>query len=58
MELSGKPLSLADIAVVAYGRETVQIAAALRSRISASRKVIDKIVARDDGVYGVNTGYN
>ena len=57
MELSGKPLSLADIAVVAYGRETVQIAAASRSRILASRKVIDKIVARDDVVYGVNTGF-
>src|SRR5437016_10831306 len=57
MELSGKLLSLADIAVVAYGRETVQIAAALRSRILASRKVIDKIVARDDVVYGVNTGF-
>jgi histidine ammonia-lyase len=57
MELSGKPLSLADISIVAYGPETVQIAATSRARISASRKVIDNIVARDDVVYGVNTGF-
>ena len=57
MELSGKPLSLEVIAGVAYGRESVQIAASARSRILASRKVIDKIVARDNVVYGINTGF-
>ena len=57
MELSGKPLSLEDIANVAYGRESVQIAASARSRILASRKVIDEIVARDNVVYGINTGF-
>src|SRR5256885_15856335 len=57
MELSGKPLSLEDIAGVAYGREAVQIAASARSRILASRKVIDEIVARDNVVYGINTGF-
>src|SRR5256886_9560096 len=57
MELSGKPLSLEDIAAVAYGREAVKIAASARSRILASRKVIDEIVARDNVVYGINTGF-
>jgi len=57
MELSGKPLSLEDIAAVALGSEPVKIAASARSRISASRKVIDDIVARDAVVYGVNTGF-
>jgi len=57
MELSGKPLSLEKIAAVAYGREPVQIAASARSRILASRKVIDDIVTRDASVYGVNTGF-
>ena len=57
MELSGKPLSLENIAAVAYGRESVQIAASARSRVLASRKVIDEIVARDNVVYGINTGF-
>jgi histidine ammonia-lyase len=57
MELGGKPLSLEDIAGVAYGGESVQIAGSARSRIVASRKVIDDIVAREAVVYGVNTGF-
>src|SRR5256885_10255398 len=57
MELSGKPLSLEDIAAVAHRREPVQIAASARPRIVASRKVIDNIIARDAVVYGVNTGF-
>src|SRR2546423_7589934 len=57
MELSGRPLSLDDIAAVAYGRESVQMAASARPRIVASRKVVDDIIARDAVIYGVNTGF-
>src|SRR5215475_7501172 len=57
MELSGKPLSLEEIAAVAFGNEAATIAASAHSRISASRKVVDDIVARDAVVYGVNTGF-
>ena len=57
MELSGKPLSLEEIAAVAFGSEEAKIAASAHSRIVASRKVIDDIVARDAVVYGVNTGF-
>src|SRR5256885_9092733 len=57
MELNGRPLSLAEIAAVAHGNESVQVAASARSRILASRKVIDGIVDRDAVVYGVNTGF-
>src|SRR5207244_5383520 len=57
MELSGKPHSLQQVADVAYGREPVQIAGSARSRILASRRIIDDIVARDAAVYGVNTGF-
>ena len=57
MELGGKPLSLEDVAGVAYGGESVQVAGSARSRIVASRKVIDDIVARDAVVYGINTGF-
>ncbi len=57
MELNGRPLSLEEIATVAYRREAVQLAASARPRILASRKVVDDIVARDAVVYGVNTGF-
>src|SRR5256885_10076210 len=57
MELSGQPLSLEDVAAVAHQREPVQIAASARQGITASRKVIEDIVARDAIVYGVNTGF-
>src|SRR5215470_7673035 len=57
MELSGRGLSLEDIAAVAYGRGSVQIASSARARILASRKVVDDIIERDSVVYGVNTGF-
>lgn len=57
MELNGQSLPLSKIAAVAYGDERVDIAAAARTRMAASRKIIDNIVARDDVVYGVNTGF-
>src|SRR5437764_5237630 len=57
MELSGQPLSLEAIAAIARDREEVQITSSARTRMSASRKVIDDIVARDTVVYGVNTGF-
>jgi histidine ammonia-lyase len=57
MELSGQALSLSAIASVAYGHERIEIAAAARKRMAASRKIIEDIVARDSVVYGVNTGF-
>jgi histidine ammonia-lyase len=57
MELNGQPLGLTEIAAVAFGNEAVQISAAARKRVVASRKVIEKIVKRDTVVYGVNTGF-
>jgi len=57
MKLNGSPLSLEEIAAVAHGHELVQIAASVRPRILASRKVVDDIVTREAGVYGVNTGF-
>src|SRR5205823_5568788 len=36
---------------------TVKVSKSARSRILASRQVIDSIVARDAVVYGVNTGF-
>src|SRR6266480_3001619 len=57
MQLNGQVLTLAEIASVALGDEAVQISAAARPRVLASRKVIEKIIARDAVVYGVSTGF-
>src|SRR5260370_944416 len=57
MQLNGHPLTLTEIAAVAYDRVIVQVSSSAHPRILASRKVIDDIVARDAVVYGVNTGF-
>lgn len=57
MQLSGQPISLQQIAAVAFGNSAVSISADARSRIDSSRKVIEDIVSRETVVYGVNTGF-
>jgi histidine ammonia-lyase len=57
VELNGQALTLEQIAAVAIGDEHVAISPPARSRIAASRQVIEQIVTRDTVVYGVNTGF-
>jgi histidine ammonia-lyase len=57
VELNGQALTLEQIAAVAFGDEQVAISPSARSRIAASREVIEQIVARNTVVYGVNTGF-
>ncbi len=57
MQLNGQPLALSDIAAVALGDTLVGVSPSAHPRILASRKVIENIIARDDVVYGVNTGF-
>ena len=53
--LSGQPLSLKQIADVAYGREGVSLSDHARVRVNAARSVVERIVAEGRTVYGVNT---
>src|SRR5947208_8862693 len=57
MELNGQRLTLTDIAAVALGHATVEIASSARPRILASRNLVEEIIARDAAVYGVSTGF-
>ena len=57
MELTGQTLSLAEIASVAHGRDTIRIGASAHEAIHASRRVIEEIVAKGAVVYGVSTGF-
>jgi len=55
--LSGQPLSLKQIADVAYGREDVSLSDQARVRVNDARSVVEGIVAEGRTVYGVNTGF-
>src|ERR1700704_3877546 len=57
VELTGQPLSLSEVAHVAYGDAPLRIGASAHPRVQASRKVIEEIVAREGVVYGVSTGF-
>ncbi len=57
MELNGETLTLEQVADVAIHGEPITISTSARPRISASRELIEQIVARDEVVYGVNTGF-
>ena len=57
LELRGQRLTLKQIADVANGREQVTLASEARRRIEAARVVVEKIVAENRTVYGVNTGF-
>src|SRR3989440_2286890 len=57
MELDGQRLSLAQVVSVANDNEPVALASAARARVGASRHVVERIVAENQTVYGVNTGF-
>jgi histidine ammonia-lyase len=57
LELRGQRLSLEQVADVANGREHVALAAEARTRIETARAVVEKIVAENRAVYGINTGF-
>jgi histidine ammonia-lyase len=57
IQLRGQRLTLDQIADVANGREQVTLSDEARTRIEATRAVVEKIVAENRTVYGINTGF-
>ena len=57
LELDGQKLPLELIARVAAGDERVALSSQARARVEESRRVVEKIVAENRTVYGVNTGF-
>ena len=55
--LNGQALTLAEIESVALNSRPVVIAEAALERVSASRALIEGILAQGETVYGVNTGF-
>jgi len=56
-EIDGLSLSIAQVAAVAEEGARVALAASARTRMAATRRVVDDIVARNAVVYGVTTGF-
>ena len=57
LELNGQTLSLEQVAAVARRDEQVSLGAAARGRVAAARALVERIVAEERVVYGVNTGF-
>ena len=57
LTLSGKKLSLHQIAQVAHQREQVSLSDEARARVIESRRVVEQITGSGRVVYGVNTGF-
>src|ERR1700684_29085 len=57
LELSGQALTLAEIDAVAAGKLTPVLSQGAIERIAASRRVVEDVLARNQVVYGVNTGF-
>jgi histidine ammonia-lyase len=56
MELGVHRLSIEDVVRVARGGKPVTIVAAARSRMALGRRRLEKLLARGERIYGVNTG--
>ncbi|HEX8850108.1 MAG TPA: histidine ammonia-lyase [Gemmatimonadaceae bacterium] len=57
VEIDGQSLTVDDVARVARGEARVELAASARARMAATRRVVEGIVARNEVVYGVTTGF-
>ena len=57
MELTGRRLSLEEIASVAKGGTGLSVSIEALDRIRSTRAVVEKLLSQSLVVYGVNTGF-
>jgi len=55
--IDGEHLTLENLYSIVFDKAEAEIPASARERMNASRGVIEKLVAADTAVYGVNTGF-
>jgi histidine ammonia-lyase len=55
--IDGEHLSFEGLYQIVHEHAQVKISAAARERMTASRKVIERLIQSDAAVYGVNTGF-
>ena len=57
IQIDGESLSLENLYRAVFEGAAMEIPAAARARMAASRAVIERLVESDNAVYGVNTGF-
>ena len=57
MELDGQRLSLAEVSAVARDHAPVALSPRAKVRIEQARSVVERIIAENRTVYGINTGF-
>lgn len=57
IELTGGPLTVADVVAVAREGRPVRLAGATRTRLADSRAALDALLAQGRTHYGINTGF-
>src|SRR5205807_5190604 len=55
--IAGRSLDLDDVVAVARSREPVRLAPAAAKRVDASRRALEKVVAKGALAYGIKTGF-
>ena len=55
--IDGLALRIADVRQVAMHGAPVELAAAVAPRLAKARAIVDGVVARNEAVYGVTTGF-
>jgi len=55
--IDGERLTLENLYRIVFDKSEAEIPASARERMNASRGVIEKLIAADTAVYGVNTGF-
>jgi len=57
VEISGRPISLAQLHAIATGSERIELTDESRDRIRKSRSVVEKILDHGQVIYGISTGF-
>jgi histidine ammonia-lyase len=57
LSLNGQPITLEELAAVAYGEQPIVLHDDARIRMQASRAVVERLLAEGATVYGINTGF-
>lgn len=57
IELTGSTLTIAQLKRICLDEEKITIAAESMKRVKESRKAVERIIAEDKSIYGINTGF-
>ena len=55
--VDGSPLTIDDVVAVAYGKADVVAGDDLAARMAPARELVEQVIAEDEIVYGITTGF-